>query len=225
MFKRQPHLLVVDDDDRLRDLLQKFLSGKGFYVTLAADVAEARHLLAQFVYDLLVVDVMMPGETGLEFMIWLRRHHPVPVLMLSAMGEAQDRIAGLERGVDDYLAKPFEPKELLLRVESILRRRGESRSRAVHFGAFVFHPESGSLEKAGAPVHLTTGEAALLALLVAHEGAPLNREDLYERLKPGDNVRSIDVQVTRLRRKLEENPRQPVYIRTVRGEGYAFFVR
>jgi two-component system phosphate regulon response regulator OmpR len=225
MFKQLPHVLVVDDDDRLRELLRKFLSANGFYVTLAADTAEARHLLAQFVMDAVILDVMMPGETGLEFMEWLNRHDALPVLMLSAMGTAEDRIAGLEQGVCDYLPKPFEPVELLLRLENMLKRPAPQGriDRILSFGPYQFTPDTGRLEKNGEPVYLTNGEQAMLTLLTSREGQAMSREELYEQLQPGTNIRSIDVQITRLRRKIESNPRQPQYLRTIRGEGYAFF--
>jgi len=225
MFEDQSHILVVDDDDRLRELLYRFLTGKGFYVTMAGDAADARHLLSQYVVDAVILDVMMPGESGLEFMDWLHRQHHLPVLMLSAMGTAEDRIKGLEKGVDDYLPKPFDPQELLLRLNNILQRRGDAHvgEPCLHFGPYSFYAARGSLQKHGEPVYLTAGETALLRLLTAHEGQAISRETLYETLQPGNNIRSIDVQVTRLRRKIEENPRQPHYLRTIRGEGYAFF--
>ncbi len=217
----QPHLLVVDDDARLRDLLQRYLSTNGFRVSAAADAAEARTLMKGLTFDALVLDVMMPGESGLDFAADLRGHSEVPILMLTARGEAQDRIAGLERGADDYLAKPFEPRELMLRLGSLLRRSGGKRipHHSVHMGEVVFHLERSELKRGGKPVRLTGSEAQLLKLLAAHAGRSFSRAQLCEKL----NIpleRSIDVQMTRLRRKIEEDPKIPLYIQTVRGVGY-----
>ncbi|HEY5048837.1 MAG TPA: response regulator transcription factor [Rhizomicrobium sp.] len=216
------HLLVVDDDDRLRALLQKYLSSNGFRVSAAANAAEARALVKSIAFDLLIVDVMMPGESGLELTRFLRAQSQIPVLILTARGEAEDRIAGLEHGADDYLAKPFEPRELLLRCGALLRRATppqRSPHRAVKMGAAVFDPERGELRRKGRPVRLTGSEAALLRLFAANAGRPFSRLDLCARL--GVSLeRSIDVQVTRLRRKIEEDPKLPLYIQTVRGIGY-----
>lgn len=230
MFAIQPHILVIDDDTRLRELLQRYLSSNGFYITSAADTQEARTLLGYFRYDLLVLDVMMPGETGLEFAHWLRTDdgqkatgRRTPILMLSARGEAQDRIAGLRHGVDDYLSKPFEPQELVLRIEAILARVHESESRQVLFGPYRFDTASGTVWKEQEQLYLTSGEATLLQLLIAHAGQPLSREALFAKLGLTGNERTVDVQITRLRRKLEPNSKQPHYIRTLRGKGYAFF--
>jgi two-component system phosphate regulon response regulator OmpR len=218
-----PHLLVVDDDERLRTLLQRYLSTNGYRVSAARDTAEARDLMANMAFDLLILDVMMPGESGLDFAHGLRRTSAIPILMLTARGDPADRIQGLEQGADDYLPKPFEPRELLLRVNSLLRRAGPavtaSPPRPVKMGAAVFDPEGGRLARAGKPVKLTSAETALLQLFAAHAGRPFSRGDLCKRL----NVtleRSIDVQVTRLRRKIEEDPKLPLYLQTVRGVGY-----
>ncbi|MGA9795058.1 MAG: response regulator [Rhizomicrobium sp.] len=216
------HLLVVDDDARLRALLQRYLGSNGFRVSVAADAAEARALMKSIAFDLLIVDRMMPGETGLEFTHSVRANSQVPVLMLTAMGDAQHRIEGLEEGADDYLPKPFEPRELLLRCGALLRRTtppSRSPHREVKMGDAVFDPERGELRRKDKPVRLTSSESALLKLFAANAGRPFTRTDLCTRL--GVTLeRSIDVQVTRLRRKIEEDPKLPLYIQTVRGVGY-----
>jgi two-component system phosphate regulon response regulator OmpR len=216
------HLLVVDDDARLRELIQRYLSSNGYRVSAASDAGEARTLMKSMAFDLLIVDVMMPGESGLDLTQSIRAHSQIPVLMLTARGEPEDRIAGLERGADDYLAKPFEPRELLLRCAALIRRTAmPSRSphREVKMGQSVFDPERGELRRKGKAVRLTTSESALLKLFAAHAGRAFSRTDLCARL--GVTLeRSIDVQVTRLRRKIEEDPKLPLYIQTVRGVGY-----
>jgi two-component system, OmpR family, phosphate regulon response regulator OmpR len=216
------HLLVVDDDARLRALLQRYLGSNGFRVSVASDAFEARALMKSIAFDLLIVDRMMPGETGLDFARAIRAHSQVPVLMLTAMGDAQHRIEGLEHGVDDYLPKPFEPRELLLRCSALLRRTtpvSRSPHREVKMGEAVFDPERGELRRKGKPMRLTSAELALLRLFTTNAGRPFSRTDLCTRL--GVTLeRSIDVQVTRLRRKIEEDPKLPLYIQTVRGVGY-----
>lgn len=218
-----PHLLVVDDDSRLRDLLQRYLTTNGGYrVSSAADAAEARALMKSIAYDMLIVDVMMPGESGVELTRGVRTNSQVPILMLTARGESEHRIEGLESGADDYLAKPFEPRELVLRVNALLRRAtptARSAHREVKMGEAVFDPERGELRRKGKPVRLTSSEAALLKLFAANAGRSFSRTDLCTRL--GVTLeRSIDVQVTRLRRKIEEDPKLPLYLQTVRGVGY-----
>ena len=216
------HLLVVDDDTRLRGLLQRYLTSNGYRVTVAAGAAEARALLKGIAFDLLVVDVMMPGESGLELTQAIRAQSQIPILMLTARSEPEDRIAGLENGADDYLAKPFEPRELLLRCSALLRRTvvpQRSPHREVKMGETLFDPERGELRRQGRPVRLTSSEAALLRLFASNAGRPFSRSDLCARL--GVTLeRSIDVQVTRLRRKIEQDPKLPLYIQTVRGVGY-----
>ena len=216
------HLLVVDDDARLRALLQRYLGSNGFRVSVASDAAEARTLMKSMAFDLLIVDRMMPGETGVDFTRSVRASSQVPVLMLTAMGDAQHRIEGLEHGADDYLPKPFEPRELLLRCGALLRRTtppSRSPHREVKMGETVFDPERGELRRKGKPVRLTSSESALLKLFAANAGRPFTRTDLCTRL--GVTLeRSIDVQVTRLRRKIEEDPKLPLYLQTVRGVGY-----
>ena len=216
------HLLVVDDDERLRELLQRYLSSNGFRVSVAPDAAGARGLMKSMAFDMLILDVMMPGESGLELAQSIRAHSQVPILMLTARGETEDRIAGLEHGADDYLPKPFEPRELLLRVSALLRRAAPAARSAhaeVRLGDCVFDPQRAQLRRKGKPVKLTSSEAALLQLFAANAGRSFSRSDLCSRL--GVTLeRSIDVQVTRLRRKIEEDPKLPLYLQTVRGIGY-----
>lgn len=220
-----PHVLVVDDDSRLRSLLHRYLSENGFRVTGAADADEARRRLGGLAFDLIVLDVMMPGETGLELTTDLRRTERVPILLLTAMGEPEDRIAGLESGADDYLPKPFEPRELLLRIRTILRRVAELPSVAVNddvvrFGEFQFDPRQDQLYRGPARIRLTEAETGLLRAFVERPGQPLSREDLLECNAVNGSTRTVDVQITRLRRKLEKDPKFPRYLQTVRGLGY-----
>ncbi|HEY0105636.1 MAG TPA: response regulator [Rhizomicrobium sp.] len=217
-----PHLLVVDDDERLRGLLQRYLSSNGYRVTAAADAADARALMKSIAFDLLVLDVMMPGESGFELTRSVRENSQVPILILTARGEADDRIQGLELGADDYLPKPFEPRELILRVHALLRRAAPPAANAhaeVRMGDAVYDPERGQLRRKDKPVHLTSSESALLKLFAANAGRSFSRTDLCTRLGVALE-RSIDVQVTRLRRKIEEDPKLPLYLQTVRGVGY-----
>ncbi len=222
-----PHLLVVDDDARLRGLLRRFLAGNGFRVTVAADAAEARARLSALEFDLIVLDVMMPGETGLELTRDPEVARRAPVLLLTAMGEAGDRIAGLEAGADDYLPKPFEPRELLLRVRAILRRAAAEPAPAgagdgqVRFGPFRFDLRRGDLFRGPARVHLTEAETALLRAFAERPGTTLSREELLARGAARGAERAVDVQIARLRRKLEPDSRFPSHLRTVRGRGYA----
>ena len=222
MDSDRPHILVVDDDDRLRELLRKYLSENGFMVVVAADAAEARAKLASISFDLMVLDIMMPGESGLALAASLRADNPVPILMLTAMGDIEDRIRGLETGADDYLAKPFEPRELVLRINGILRRvpRPTEAPAAVSLGEVSFDLERQELSRAGMPVRLTSLEAALLKALAERPGAILSREQLIERTGTDAAGRAVDVQVTRLRRKIEPDPKLPRYLQTVRGKGY-----
>lgn len=215
------HILVVDDDERLRALLQRFLSQNGFRVTAASDAEHARALMKSMAFDLLVLDVMMPGESGFELARSVRANSRVPILMLTARGEAEDRIEGLEIGADDYLPKPFEPRELVLRCGALLRRAAPPAQahREVKMGQAVFDPDRGELRRKGKPVRLTSSEVALMKLFAANAGRPFSRTDLCSRL--GVTLeRSIDVQVTRLRRKIEDDPKLPLYIQTLRGVGY-----
>ena len=221
----EPHLLVVDDDSRIRDLLGRYLAGNGFRVTTAGDAAEARAKLAALEFDLLVLDVMMPGENGFDLTADLRRTSRMPILLLTAMAEPDDRIAGLERGADDYLAKPFEPRELVLRIRNILQRVPAAAAevpRHVRFGAFRFDLDRNELFRGEEGVHLTAAEAALLTTLVRRGGVAVSREELAEEAQFSGNVRTVDVQMTRLRRKIEKDAKFPRYLQTVRGTGYVF---
>ena len=231
MREEAPHILAVDDDARLRNLLRRFLMENGFRVSVAADAAAARAHLQNLVFDLIVLDVMMPGENGVELTRALRAESQVPILLLTAMGESGDRIAGLESGADDYLTKPFEPRELVLRIRTILRRASPPPPPAVAapmaggeilFGEFRFDPVRNMLWRGEEPVRLTESEGALLAVFAASPGTVFSREDLAEGEAPdgGGNARSIDVQITRLRRKIEPDPKFPRFLQTVRGRGY-----
>jgi two-component system phosphate regulon response regulator OmpR len=225
MSEAQPHILVIDDDKRLRDLIGRYLTEQGYRVTTAIHAADARAKLAGITFDLLVVDIMMPGESGLELTQSLRESSLVPILLLTAMGESNDRIAGLETGADDYLVKPFEPRELVLRISAILKRARARTERqtsvgAVKFGAFVFEIERRRLFKSGEPVHLTEAESELLFQLARRAGEPVSREALAPQAEETGESRLIDVQMTRLRRKIEDDPRFPRFLQTVRGRGY-----
>ncbi|HVC54218.1 MAG TPA: response regulator transcription factor [Stellaceae bacterium] len=222
MSDSEPHLLVVDDDERLRGLLRRYLSDNGFRVTTAGNAGEARATLASFSFDLVVLDVMMPGESGLELTRALRRDSEVPVLLLTAMAEPGDRINGLEQGADDFLAKPFEPRELVLRIRNILQHRlpPEPALREIRFGGFRFDLARSELSCGDDLVHLTAGEAGLLATLARRAGEAISREELAQAMQFSGNVRTVDVQMTRLRRKIERDPRFPRYLQTVRGTGY-----
>jgi two-component system phosphate regulon response regulator OmpR len=220
MSEAEPHLLVVDDDSRLRELLRRYLSDNGFRVTTATDSAEARSKLAGFAFDLVVLDVMMPGESGLELTRALRHEGRCSVLLLTAMADPEDRVNGLEQGADDYLAKPFEPRELVLRIRNLLQRRpADPTSRELRFGGFRFDFVRSELYRGGDPVHLTAAEAGLLSILAEKAGQAVSREELSVSLS--GNVRNVDVQMTRLRRKIEHDPRYPRYLQTARGIGYA----
>ncbi len=221
------HLLVVDDDARLRALLQRYLTEQGFRITAASDAEGARRALASVNFDLVVMDVMMPGESGLELTESLRRQgHEVPILMLTARGAPDDRVAGFEHGVDDYLAKPFDPRELALRIRTILRRAAppppaELPAGPVQLGSRWFDPARGELRGPEGTLRLTGGELALLAALARRAGEVLSREEIAAALgTPEAGERAIDVQVTRLRRKIEPDPREPRFVQTVRHRGY-----
>ncbi len=216
----QRHLLVVDDDDRIRDLLKQFLTRAGFRVTVAADALSARKLLDLLDFDLLILDVMMPGEDGLSLTRWIRRRGATPVLILTARGLTDDRIEGLSVGADDYLGKPFDPQELLLRIEAILRRAGaRAATPRLSLGAYAFDLERGQLLEGDTPVRLTEGETRLLKRLAQSAHMPIDRIELTDDSDDGVG-RAVDVQVTRLRRKIEPDPQAPRYLQTVRGIGY-----
>jgi len=220
----QAHILVVDDDRRLRELLRRYLAERGYRVSVAADAAEARASLKGLEFDLVVLDVMMPGESGLAFTRAFRQESDAPVLLLTAMGEAQDRIAGLEAGADDYLAKPFEPRELLLRIEAILRRGGRRPAPAgpLRLGEYSFDLARGELKRGDDTVRLTASEAELLRVFARRPGVTISREEL-SRAAGDPGSRAVDVQVTRLRRKIEPDPRAPRYLQTVWGQGYVLW--
>ena len=215
------HILVIDDDERLRDLLQRFLCESGFLVTAAGSAEDARAYLVGTVFDLLVIDVMMPGETGTEFLADLRKRSAVPALFLTAMNETEDRIAGLETGADDYISKPFEPRELILRIQRILaRQKRAERSSSIQFGPFSYDTDRQVLMENGRRVHITTAEQDLLQCFTAAPNAVLSRHDISGSLHSRMKGRSIDVAVARLRTKLEGDPRFPVFLQTVRGKGW-----
>jgi len=223
---RERHLLIVDDDDRIRELLKEYLAVAGFRVTAAAGAAPARRLMGTLDFDLAVFDVMMPGEDGFSLVRWLRETggpaSRTPVLMLTARGEAEDRIEGLRRGADDYLSKPFEPEELVLRIEAILRRTQGPRplnGALVSLGRCSFDPERGELVVDGEPARITEAEVSLLRRLARTPHEPVDRLELiHDTVDPSG--RAVDVQVTRLRRKIEADPKAPRYLQTVRGVGY-----
>jgi two-component system phosphate regulon response regulator OmpR len=223
MDQELKHILVVDDDTRLRGLLQRFLRENHFFVSTAKDADEARLMLSQYRFHRLVVDVMMPKESGLEFLSRLRQESAVPVIMLTAMGDVEDRIVGLECGADDYVAKPFEPKELLLRIASILKRSpaDKSEKQVLDLGLCVFDLQTKELSsKQGELLHITPIEQNLLCVLGAKSGQVFSREKLSEILGAGQSPRSIDVQITRLRKKIERDSKNPRYLQTLRGKGY-----
>jgi len=222
-----PHLLFVDDDTRIRNLLKQYLAENGFRVTVAGNAAEARRRLEGLDFDLLVIDVMMPGENGVDLTKALRAQKDVPILMLTALSETDSRITGLEAGADDYLPKPFDPRELILRINAILRRVPRTPAnvgpRMLQLGPLRYDLERGELWSGDDPVRLTASEAQLMRVLAARPGEVLSRLSLVEELgRDGEPMqeRAIDVQITRLRRKIESDPRQPRYLQTVRGEGY-----
>jgi two-component system phosphate regulon response regulator OmpR len=221
-----PHLLVVDDDRRIRDLLSRYLAAEGYRVTTANSASDARAKLESLSFDLLVLDVMMPGETGFELAQSLRTASSVPILMLTAKAETESRITGLEIGADDYVAKPFEPRELILRIGNILRRQSPVATPAiesVRFGEFVFHLARGDLRRGEEVIHLTDRERDMLRVLAAAAGDTVPRLALGGN-GGGANERAVDVQVNRLRRKIERDPASPLFVQTVRGIGYRLVV-
>ena len=217
------HILVIDDDERLRLLLRRFLEESGFRVTDVASARDARRLLGSIAFDLLIVDIMMPGETGLEFLTDLRKASEVPALFLTAMAETEHRITGLESGADDYMSKPFEPRELVLRIRSILARaaaRPRQAGSSIGFGPYSFDPSTGVLMHSSGRIHITTAEQKLLASFASHPDTVLSREDIATAMDSSMRGRSIDVAVARLRAKIEPDPRFPVYLQTVRNKGW-----
>ncbi|RJL06322.1 response regulator [Paracoccus siganidrum] len=232
MSSPDAHILIVDDDERIRSLLGRFLRKNGYLVSAASDAAQARRLLGGLEFDLIVLDVMMPGEDGISLTRDLRKRLSTPILLLTARGETEDRIAGLESGADDYLPKPFEPRELLLRIAAILRRvpvAEVSQPKFLTLGTLRYDTEKGELWQGETHLRLTGTEQALLRRLAASRGQPVSRTELIDDLgrggaAPGEEAenseRAIDVQITRLRRKIEPDPKEPRFLQTVRGTGY-----
>jgi len=222
------HLLIVDDDERIRVLLQKFLMRNGFLVTAARDAGHARRILTGLDFDMLILDVMMPGEDGLSLCRSIRETRQTPIMLLTAKGETDNRIEGLEAGADDYLPKPFEPKELLLRINAILRRMPETPAedsvpKILHLGPIRYDLERGEMWEGEGLVRLTATETQLMKIFSANPGEPISRNKLVEDLgrdRGQAQERAVDVQITRLRRKIETDPKQPRYLQTVRGAGY-----
>lgn len=228
MMDLQPHLLIVDDDERIRGLLQKFLIRNGFLVSAARDAAHARRILEGLDFDMIVLDVMMPGEDGVSLTKAIRETSATPIMLLTAKGETEDRIAGLEAGADDYLSKPFEPKELLLRINAILRRVPDAGDvdtspKFLNLGPIRYDIERGEMWQGEDLVRLTATESQLMKIFSATPGEPISRAKLVEDLgrdRGQAQERAVDVQITRLRRKIETDPKQPRYLQTVRGAGY-----
>ncbi|MCI4666265.1 MAG: response regulator [Neomegalonema sp.] len=218
------HILVVDDDERIRSLLHRYLVRNGFRASAARDAAHARRLIDALEFDLMVIDVMMPGEDGFSLTRWVGGR--TPVILLTAKGETESRIQGLEAGADDYLSKPFDPKELKLRIDAVLRRANAAppaKTAMVRLGAAKFDMERGAFTRDGAEIRLTTAEVALLRFMARRVNQPVTRAQLLAEVGSDEvdaTERAVDVQITRLRRKVEENPRAPRFIKTVRGAGY-----
>ena len=216
-----PHLLLVDDDRRIRDLLSRFLSGEGYRVTTASSANDARAKLLGLHFDLLILDVMMPGETGFDLARFIRTSSSVPIIMLTARHEAEARIEGLQIGADDYVAKPFEPRELILRIGNILKRSAPPPVEALEqiaFGPYVFHLDRGELRQGEEIIHLTDREREMLRILAVAPGDTVPRAALT--VGGTVNERAVDVQINRLRRKIEQDPANPLFLQAVRGIGY-----
>lgn len=219
------HILVIDDDQRLRALLRKFLENNGFRVSDAEDANQAKIIMESIIFDLLVIDVMMPGQNGLDFLKEIRIKNNVPALMLTAMSSPENRLDGLEIGADDYMTKPFEPRELLLRIQNILKRfipsiTKNNNNDQIKFGPFLFNYNNLNLYKNGKSVHLTTSEQKLLNCFAKASNKALSRDNINNLLGGNIETRSIDVSVVRIRRKIEEDQRYPIYLQTVRGVGW-----
>ena len=229
MELEKKHILLVDDDTRICDLLEKFLSKNGYLVSAVHSAEQARQILAGLEFDLIILDVMMPRESGIELTSHLREKNKTPIILLTAKGDAEDRILGLEAGADDYLPKPFEPMELLLRIKAVLRRTGENLiykdniNQLLSFGEVSFDTERNELWDHQNLVYLTSSESKIMQIFSKSIGVPITRFDLIKALKTDGkpmNDRAIDVQITRLRRKIERNPKEPRYLQTLRGIGY-----
>ncbi len=221
------HILVVDDDSRIRDLLSRYLSEQGFRVSVSGDALQARRKLKGLSFDMLIVDVMMPGENGTDFTRDIREVMDVPVLMLTALGETDARIKGLEAGADDYLSKPFDPRELVLRINAILKRVRVEEIPAVEqvlFGPYTFTISSRELKRDGAIVKLTDREREIMVLFAENAGEVVPRLDLVGE-EATANERTVDVQINRLRRKIETDPASPTWLQTVRGVGYKLHIQ
>lgn len=219
-----PHVLIIDDDDKIRRLTARYLRENGIMASTAEDAQKADQVMANLTFDALIVDVMMPGENGIDLTRRLRKTSNIPILVLTARGQPEDRIEGLEAGADDYLPKPFEPRELVLRLDRMLTRQDYgAKMEEISFGPNIFSPKRGELKRHGETVRLTGAELSLLRTLTAKPGAAFDRATLAEQTGSGFD-RSIDVQVTRLRRKIEDDPRTPIYLQTVRGVGYVLVV-
>lgn len=220
------HILIVDDDNRIRNLLQTYLIGHQYVVSIAKDTKQARELLATFNIDLIILDIMMPNETGIEFAQILRQTSNVAILMLTAMGDVEERIAGLKSGADDYIAKPFEPRELLIRIEKLINRTKHLKKMLnnciIYFGQTEYDVANNTLSKNDIHIVLSSGESKLLNILIDNLGVAINRQELAK-LCGNINERSIDVQITRLRTKIESDQKKPKFIQTIRGQGYILF--
>ena len=219
------HILVIDDDQRLRTLLRKFLENNGFRVSDAEDANQAKIIMKSIIFDLLVIDVMMPGQNGLDFLKEIRIKNNIPTLMLTAMSSPENRLGGLEIGADDYMTKPFEPRELLIRIQNILKRfipsiKKNNNNDQIKFGPFLFNYNNLNLYKNGKSVHLTTSEQKLLNCFAKASNKALSRDNINNLLGGNIETRSIDVSVVRIRRKIEEDQRYPIYLQTVRGVGW-----
>lgn len=221
------HVLIVDDDERIRSLLARYLQGNGYRVSVAADAETAWNAMRGLAFDAIILDVMMPGEDGISLAKRLRQESNVPILMLTARSEPEERLQGLETGVDDYMSKPFEPKELLIRLNNIAKRRtggGGASSDDVRIGPFMFNIRRGELRRGDETVKLTERERDLLRQFALHAGAVISREDLAGDAGSAESERAVDVQINRLRQKIETDPSNPVYLQTVRGRGYVLYL-
>jgi two-component system phosphate regulon response regulator OmpR len=226
-----PHILAVDDDDRIRRLLAQYLTKNGYIVVTAEDAANAKEILKSFAFDICILDVMMPGENGLDLSDYIRKSYDIPILLLTAMGETEDRIKGLESGADDYLSKPFEPKELLLRLQAILRRSQKNtipqdqKKKILKLNQREYNISSRTIkDNEGRVINLTEGEATLLYALSQKPNIPIRREMLARELGIDSNDRAVDVQITRLRKKIEPDVSNPSVVKTQRGKGYVLMV-
>lgn len=217
------HILVIDDDQKLRHLLKQFLENNDFKVSDAENTIKAKKIMETLVFDLLVIDIMMPGQNGLEFLKEIRQKSSIPTLMLTAMSNPEERLDGLEYGADDYMTKPFEPRELLLRIQNILKRSTTNIKQSVSdtkFGPFIFNQRSLNLYKNNVPVHLTTSEQKLLNCFCQYPNKAFSRDDINNSLGGNMEMRSIDVAIARIRRKIEDDQRYPIFLQTVRGVGW-----